>query len=160
MRAALGALALLLAVPPAAAGEKSKTGCTIQVGKDDQAAQGADLTVEAGRRVHHAVALHGNVILRKGADVDEVAALGGSVTLEAGAVARKALAVGGDVRVRKGARVDGDAVAFGGRVVVEPGAEVRGEHTDLDISLDGKRLGQVIREEIEARGHCTVEREL
>ena len=78
MRAALGAIALLLATPPAAAGEKSKADCTIQVKKGDLAAEGRDLAVEAGSRVSHAVAVRGNVVLRKGADVDEAAALGGS----------------------------------------------------------------------------------
>lgn len=159
MRAALGALALLLVASPVTAEEGSRAHCRITVGKDDLASQGEDLAVEAGRKVGSAVALHGSVVLRKGAHVDEVAAVGGSVTLEAGAVARKAVAIGGDVRVMRGARVDGDAAAIGGKVVVEPGGEVKGERSAIDLTFDGKSLGRVILEEAEARGACTVEKE-
>lgn len=159
MRAALGALALLLVASPAAAGEKHRADCRITVGKEDLASQGEDLVVEAGRKAGHAVALHGSVVLRKGADVDEVAAVGGTVTLEAGAVARKAVAIGGDVHVMKGARVDGDVAALGGKVVVEPGGEVKGERTAIDLTVGGKSLGREIAEEVKARGLCTLEEE-
>jgi NDP-sugar pyrophosphorylase family protein len=135
MRIAAAALSMLLAAPALAGDDDARTRCVVKVGRDELAAEGKDLLVRPGPRWKSAVAVRGNVVVQKGARVDEVAAVGGSVTLE-----------------------EGDAAAIGGKLRIEEGGAVKGEKSSVDVSLNGMELGQKIRDGVVA-GNCTVERE-
>jgi hypothetical protein len=60
-----------------------------------------------------------------------------------------AVAFGGDVVLKKGAVVQGDAVSFGGSVVREPGSDVQGE----SVSMGGTGIGSAV-----ARGMVKTQR--
>jgi NDP-sugar pyrophosphorylase family protein len=139
------ALALTLAVPALAADEapkKAKVICATNTRDGSRVVQGTDLVIEPGEKVKDAVAVEGNVIIRKGAVVDEDAvAIRGRVIVEAGALVKgDALSVGGEVRVHGGARVDGDAVALGGKLQVDKEEDVSGDKVNLSFTLGGKDM--------------------
>lgn len=136
------AITALLAVPALAedsGDKKPHYNCHVSKEKGDRMVQGKDLVVEAGEKVHDAVALDGNVIIHKGARVHSVVALQGSVTIEPGArVDDDVVALGGDVRVGQEAHVEGDAVALGGQLQVQDSAQVDGDRVSLSLAFGGK----------------------
>lgn len=88
-----------------------------------------DVTVKPGERLRDVVAIRGNVKVGAGAEARDVVAVLGSVELEPGATVREAVAVGGDVSAGPGAIVEHDAVSVGGRLRIDPNAEVGGQQT-------------------------------
>jgi hypothetical protein len=67
-----------------------------------------------------------------GETVDEVVSFGEDVEV-AGHVTGDAVSFGGNVIVRSTGRIDGDAVAFGGAVSLEPGGVVAGDHVAMGM---------------------------
>jgi hypothetical protein len=106
------------------------------------------VVVEPGQTARDVSAVRGNVTLRPGAEAREVVAVLGSVTLEAGASARQVVAIAGDVHVGPGASVEQDAVAIGGRVLVDPAGDVGGQKVTVGIGS----LGDVFKS-LGLRGH-------
>jgi NDP-sugar pyrophosphorylase family protein len=137
-------LSCALAVPALAA-EPAKTvpkRICVNVKDGSKAVQGTNLVVEPGEKIKDAVAVDGDVIVKKGAVVDnDVAAVRGRVVLEPGArVKGDVVAIGGEVRVPSGARVDGNAVALGGKLSVDKKEDVGGDRTDFSLVLNGEDL--------------------
>jgi hypothetical protein len=114
----------------------------------DRESVGGDVVIEPGQTARDVSAVHGSVTLRPGAEAREVVAVLGSVTLEAGSSARQVVAIAGDVHVGPGASVEQDAVAIGGRVLVDPAGDVGGQK--VTVGLAG--LGDVFKS-IGLRGH-------
>ncbi len=116
--------------------------------RSDRESVGGDVVVEPGEAARDVTAVRGSVTLRPGAEAREVVAVLGSVTLEAGASARQVVAIAGDVHVGPGASVEKDAVAIGGRVLIDPAGDVAGQK--VTVGIPG--LGEVIRS-VGLRGH-------
>lgn len=139
---AAAALTALLALPALAedSGDpKPHYNCHVSKEKGDRLVQGKELVVEAGEKVHDAVAVDGDVIIHKGARVHDVVALQGRVTIEPGArVDGDVVALGGDVRVGQEAHVKGDAVSLGGQLQVQESAQVDGDRVSLSLAFGGK----------------------
>ncbi|MFP2897756.1 hypothetical protein [Corallococcus sp. 4LFB] len=137
-------LACSLAVPALAAEPAKKPAKTICVNVKDgsKAVQGTNLVIEPGEKVKDAVAVDGDVIVKKGAVVDnDVAAIRGRVILEPGAkVKGDVVSVGGEVRVPAGARVDGSATALGGKLQLDRKEDVGGETVDFSLVFNGDDL--------------------
>ena len=156
------ALALTLSAPVLAADEapkKPKVVCATNTKDGSRVVQGTDLVIEPGEKVKDAVAVDGNVIVRKGAVVDEDAvAIRGRVIIEAGAqVKGDALSVGGEVRVQGGAHVDGDAVALGGRLNVDKQDDVSGDKVSLSFEFGGKDMIRgIIEDALEEDARCHI----
>jgi hypothetical protein len=70
--------------------------------------------------------------VKAGEVLDEVVSFGDDVEV-AGHVTGDAVSFGGNVIVRSTGRVDGDAVSFGGMIEVEPHGIVNGDHVTLAI---------------------------
>jgi UDP-3-O-[3-hydroxymyristoyl] glucosamine N-acyltransferase len=141
------ALAALMAVPAFAddsEARKSSTPrvvCAVQSKDGSRAVQGTDLVLEAGEKTKDAVAIEGNVIVRKGAAVEDVVAIRGKVIIEAGAeVTGKVVSIGGGIRLRKNAHVNGDLVALGGTLQLDDGATVGGEKVNFNMAFNGEEL--------------------
>ena len=142
--------ALLLACSlalPALAAEPAKTPrpvkrICVNVKDGSRSVQGTDLVIEPGEKVKDAVAVDGDVIVKKGAVVsNDVVAIRGRVILEAGArVKGDAVSMGGEVRVPTGARVDGDAMALGGKLKLDRQEDVGGERVNFSLELNGDDL--------------------
>jgi hypothetical protein len=62
-----------------------------------------------------------------------VVAVLGNVRLEGGATARQVVAVGGSVEIAAGATVENDVISIGGRVNVDPEADVGGSRRSITI---------------------------
>jgi hypothetical protein len=62
--------------------------------------------------------------------VDEAVVLGGSLRVK-GKVDGDAVAIGGSITLEPGSVVEGDAVAVGGKIKVESGATLRGDRTSI-----------------------------
>lgn len=107
----------------------------------DHESVGGDVVIEPGQAARDVTAVRGNVTLRPGAEAREVVAVLGSVTLEAGSSARQVVAIAGDVHVGAGASVEKDAVAIGGRVLVDAAGDVGGQK--VTIGLPG--AGQILK---------------
>jgi len=75
-----------------------------------------------------------------GETVDEVVSFGEDVEV-AGHVTGDAVSFGGDVLVRSTGRVDGDAVAFGGSVELEPNGVVAGDRVTMGMPSVSLGLG-------------------
>jgi hypothetical protein len=131
----------LLATPTSFHGT---THCNIEKEKGDVVSQDHDLVIEPGQSVHNAVAVNGNVLVKKGAHVSKsVLAIQGSVTLEPGAVVDEdVLALGGDVHALGNARIGKDAVALGGILDLSKSAHVEGSHVNLSLNLNGTDVAQ------------------
>lgn len=141
-------LACSLAVPalaadPAKAPAKAhaKTVC-VNVKDGSKAVQGTNLVIEPGEKIKDAVAVDGDVIVKKGAVVDEDAvAIRGRVILEPGAkVKGDVVTIGGEVRVPAGAHVDGSATALGGKLILDKKEDVGGEQNSLSLVFNGDDL--------------------
>ncbi|NBD11017.1 polymer-forming cytoskeletal protein [Corallococcus sp. Z5C101001] len=137
-------LACSLAVPALAA-EPAKAPAhriCINVKDGSKAVQGTNLVIEPGEKIKDAVAVDGDVIVKKGAVVDnDVAAVRGRVILEPGArVKGDVVSIGGEVRVPAGARVDGDVVALGGKLKLDKKEDVGGEQVNFSLVLNGEDL--------------------
>ncbi|RKG91807.1 polymer-forming cytoskeletal protein [Corallococcus terminator] len=157
-------LACSLAVPALAA-EPAKPArapvkrVCVNVKDGSKAVQGTDLIIEPGEKIKDAVAVDGDVIVKKGAVVDnDVAAVRGRVILEAGArVKGDVVSLGGEVRVPAGARVDGNAVALGGKLKVDKQEDVGGEKVNFSMELNGEDLvKQVIGKALDEDQKCHI----
>lgn len=130
-------------------------GADSDAGRDRQST-GSDLTVNPGERVRDVNVVRGNLLLRAGSEARDVSAVSGNVRLEPGARARdvvailkgvkldggaqvrQAVAVFGDVEVGPGASVERDVISIGGRVRVDPQADVGGATRSIALpSLPG-----------------------
>jgi UDP-3-O-[3-hydroxymyristoyl] glucosamine N-acyltransferase len=146
------ALAVLLAAPPAHAGE-----CKVEVGPRDRVARGESLVIRSGERVENAIALHGDLTIEGGAVVEKAVAVGGTVTLRTGSrVKEDAVALGGDVIVETGARIGKDAVSLGGQVIEAKGAKVDGSVVGLAIQGGKSSLARKILEGITSLDDCNI----
>jgi len=117
----------------------------------DRQSTGSDLTIAPGDRVRDVNVVRGNLVLSGGALARDVAvvqgkvelkggalardvvAVLGSVHLDGGANARQVVAVGGDVDVAAGASIENDVISIGGRVNVDPEAEVGGSKRSISF---------------------------
>jgi hypothetical protein len=106
----------------------------------DREAVGGDVVVEPGQAARDVTAVRGSVTLRPGAEAREVVAVLGSVDLEAGSSARQVVAIAGDVHVGPGASVEQDAVAIGGRVLIDPAGDVGGQKVTVGVPALGDLL--------------------
>ena len=88
-----------------------------------------DLQVPAGTVVHGAAIAVGGTAYVDGTVEGDAIALGGNVNVS-GHVTGSVRADGGSVILHSTARVDGEAAAFGGTVVREPGATVGGRRSE------------------------------
>ncbi len=95
----------------------TKSDCTVKREKDDKVSKNADLVIQAGEKVHDAIAIDGNLTLKAGAHVHDAIAFGGTLTVEDGAV------------------VEGSVVVFGGKAKVSPRAVLKGSRLELGDSL-------------------------
>jgi hypothetical protein len=116
--------------------------------RSDRESVGGDVVIEPGQAARDVSAVRGSVTLRPGAEAREVVAVLGSVTLEAGSSARQVVAIAGDVHVGPGASVEQDAVAIGGRVLVDPAGDVGGQKVTVGVA----GLNEVIKS-FALRGH-------
>jgi UDP-3-O-[3-hydroxymyristoyl] glucosamine N-acyltransferase len=131
--------------PKPAAQESSspKVQCSLHAKDGSRAVQGTNLTINAGEKTKDAVAVDGDVLIRKGAVVEDVVAIHGKITIEEGAeVKGDAVALGGELRLQKNARVDGDAVALGGSMQLAEGASVGGDKVSFSLSINGDDLAK------------------
>ena len=146
----------LLAVLLASTAALAEDDCKVEVGPNDVVKQHGDVVIEAGQIAEDVVALEGSVLIKAGAKVKSAVSFGGTVTVERDAVVKTALSMGGSVKVASDAQV-GSVVEIGGK-----GLKVRGnDGKDLDLNLtwDGKSLGQRIADEALAKvKHCKVAR--
>jgi hypothetical protein len=154
---ALAALSLVVA-PAARAEDDGKLDCTLSEGKDDRLVQDKDLVLEPGDKVKQAVALRGNVRVKRGAQVEDVVAINGSVTLEPGAsVEGDAVAVGGKVHAREGSEIKGDAIALGGKLRLDKKAKVGGGRVSMQIDVNGSDIVQSFLDKVfEGRQKCRI----
>jgi NDP-sugar pyrophosphorylase family protein len=149
---AVAVVAVLLAAAPALAVE-----CKVEVGPRDRVSRGEPLVIRAGERVDNAIAMHGDLVLERGAVVEKAVAIGGTVTVRSGAsVVQDAVAISGDVVVEADARVGNDAVSLGGQVREEKGARVEGSVVGLAIQGGKSSLARQILKGISSLDGCTV----
>ncbi|HWQ91769.1 MAG TPA: RDD family protein [Clostridia bacterium] len=113
-----------------------KRGAVISIGKN--------IELDAEDTADAVIAIGGSVTIR-GKVNDAVVAIAGDVDVE-GEVWDTAVAVLGDVRVKKPATVYQDAVAVGGKVVLEEGARIGGDTQELDFGMIGLATPQWLKE--------------
>ncbi len=116
--------------------------------RHDRESVGGDVVIEPGQTARDVTAVRGSVTLRPGAEGREVVAVLGDVNLEAGSSARQVVAIAGDVHVGPGAWVERDAVAIGGRVLIDPAGDVGGQKVTIGVGA----IGDAIRS-MSLRGH-------
>jgi acyl-[acyl carrier protein]--UDP-N-acetylglucosamine O-acyltransferase len=100
------------------------------------------VVVGAGQSVDTAMALDGNVIVRKGAKVKSAVAVNGNVVIEARSkVTGTAAAFGGKIQLAPDAKIEGSRLelANGLRVTAENGKQV-----DLKLSISGESLSDLL----------------
>jgi NDP-sugar pyrophosphorylase family protein len=124
--------------PKEASADKVKVRCAIHSKEGSRAVQGTNLILNSGEKAKDAVAVDGDVVIRKGAVVGDVVAIRGKITIEEGAVVNgDAVALGGELHLQKKARVEGDAVALGGTLQMDEGASVGGDKVNFSFSFNG-----------------------
>jgi UDP-3-O-[3-hydroxymyristoyl] glucosamine N-acyltransferase len=153
--------AFLLALAPAAHAKDKQLDCTFTEGKDDRIVQDKDLIIEPGEKVAQAVAVRGNVRVKKGAQVKDAVAINGSVILEPGAsVQGDVVAVGGKVHAQAGAEIKGDAVALGGKLRADERVKIGGSRVSLQMDLDGNDMVQSLLSKVfQGRQKCRIVKE-
>jgi hypothetical protein len=92
-----------------------------------------NLTLKHGAVSRDVSVVQGNAVVEGGALARDVVAVIGKVKLEGGATARQVVSVGGDVEIAAGATVENDVISIGGRVKVDPDAEVGGKRTSITL---------------------------
>jgi len=92
-----------------------------------------DLVLSGGALARDVSVVQGKVELKGGALARDVVAVLGSVHLDGGASARQVVAVGGNVDVAAGANIESDVISIGGRVNVDPEAEVGGSKRSISF---------------------------
>jgi len=116
--------------------------CIVTMGPHDRVGRGKTVVVEASDSVEDALALDGDVVLRRGARVKSAIAVNGNVVLEPGAkVTGTAASFGGRIRVAEGAKVAGS------RLQLSDGFQLRGENgkdLNLALSVGGKDVSNLI----------------
>ncbi|MBN2526376.1 MAG: hypothetical protein JXR76_08280 [Deltaproteobacteria bacterium] len=96
---------------------------------------GAPIVIAANETVSEAVSI-GDSVTIEGRVNREAVAVGGNVLVKKGAyVGRSVTAVGGDVLVEDGATVNGEVVAVGGKVTVEDGATIKGDRVSINVPI-------------------------
>ncbi|WP_224363265.1 polymer-forming cytoskeletal protein [Hyalangium versicolor] len=149
------------ASPPKEAKDKKtpppRVQCSIHSKDGSRAVQGVNLVVNAGEKTRDAVAVDGDVLIRKGAVVEDVVAIHGKITIEEGAkVKGDAVALGGEVRLQKKARVEGDVVALGGSLQMDESASVGGDKVSFSLSFNGDELAQSFLEKALKNSDCQI----
>jgi NDP-sugar pyrophosphorylase family protein len=157
------ALASLLTLP-ALAGDTGKQQapasspkihCDVHTKDGSRAVQGSNLTLNAGEKAKSAVAIDGDVLIRKGASVGDVVAVHGKVTIEEGAeVKGDVVALGGELHLQKKAHVAGDAVALGGTLQMDEGASVGGDKVNFSLNINGEDIAQTFLRKALANSNC------
>lgn len=157
------ALTTLLALPALAedsgkaAAPAPKVRCEVHSKDGSRAVQGQDLILNSGEKAKDAVAVDGNVVVRKGAVVGDVVAIRGRVTIEEGAVVKgDAVALGGELHLHKNARVKGDAVALGGTLQLDEGASVDGDRVNFSLGFNGEDLAQSFLKKALENSDCSI----
>lgn len=139
------ALALVLSSYPVLAADE----CHVEAGPNDVVKKTGDVVITEGQVVEDAIALDGKVIVKKGATVKNAVSFHGDVQIEDGAtVTKSALTIGGSVKVAKGATVKSTIE------ISDRGLRLRGEDgkdVDVNLSFNGKSLGQTIADEALAK---------
>jgi NDP-sugar pyrophosphorylase family protein len=136
---------------------KTKVRCAVISKEGSRAVQGQDLILNAGDKAKDAVAVDGNVVVRKGAVVDDVIAIRGKVIIEEGAeVQGDVVAAGGDLQLRKNARVHGDAVALGGLLQVAEGASIGGDKVTFSLNINGEDLAKSFLQKALENSDCHI----
>jgi NDP-sugar pyrophosphorylase family protein len=134
-----------------------KVRCAVHSKDGSRAVQGQDLILNAGDKTKDAVAVDGNVVVRKGAVVDDVIAIRGKVIIEEGAeVTGDVVAAGGDLQLKKNARVQGDAVALGGLLQVAEGASVGGDKVTFSLNINGEDLAKSFLQKALENSDCHI----
>jgi|GEM_PF-375055 len=123
--------------------------CDLTVGPHDRLAREGDLVVHPGEAVEDAIALHGDVVVLRGARVGgDAVALDGSIRLEDGAeVVQSAVAFGGGVHLGKGSRVQGSTVSVRKDGTVDLVGD-SGDGLTLSFSGDPDGLGKKVVDQI------------
>lgn len=157
------ALALVPFAQPAFSAEptpssKARVECTIEQGSNDFVSIGKSAVIEAGAPLQKIVVIDGSVTVKKGARVKSILVSNGSATIE------------------EGAQVDGSVITIGGKssiarktdvkesvITLDDGLKVVGDKGDglsLNLTIDGKSLGEKIVDEVvkELRGCRIVKR--
>lgn len=134
-----------------------KVRCAVHSKDGSRAVQGQDLILNAGDKAKDAVAVDGNVVVRKGAVVDDVIAIRGKVIIEEGAeVKGDVVAAGGDLQLKKNARVQGDAVALGGLLQVAEGASIGGDKVTFSLNINGEDLAKSFLQKALENSDCHI----
>lgn len=152
------AAALLLAVAsvpiPAHSGEdggtsglKVKIDCEMAPSPNDRLSEKGDLIIPAGAIVEDAIAIEGDVIIKKGARLSGNAiALGGSVIAEPGAhIGESAISVGGKLQISSAATIKGTRIALSDSIQLK---SEDGDDFQLSLNIDGDNLGHKLVNEI------------
>jgi len=92
-----------------------------------------NLDVQRGAIARDVSVVQGNATIQSGAAAREVVTVLGNVRIEGGATAKRVVAVGGNVEVAAGASVEEDVISIGGRVNIDPEAEVGGTRTSFAV---------------------------
>jgi hypothetical protein len=123
--------------------------CDLTVGPHDRMAREGDLVIHPGEVVEDAIALHGDVVVLRGARVrGDAVALDGSVRLEEGAeVVKSAVAFGGGVHAGKGSRIQGSTVSIRKDGTVDLVGD-SGDGLTLTFSGDPGGLGKKVVDQI------------
>ncbi|WP_240486610.1 polymer-forming cytoskeletal protein [Hyalangium minutum] len=134
-----------------------KVRCEVHSKNGSRAVQGQDLILNSGEQAKDAVAVDGNVVIRKGAVVGDVVAIRGRVIIEEGAVVKgDAVALGGELHLRKNARVKGDAMALGGTLQLDEGASVDGDRVNFSLGFNGEDLAQSFLKKALENSDCSI----
>jgi hypothetical protein len=143
------ALALVPFAQPAFAAEpkaKNNIECTIEQGSQDLVTIGRDAIIEPGGVAQKVVVIDGNLLVKKGARAKSVLVSNGNVTVEAGAtVDGSVITIGGKSTVARKSDVKESVVTLG------DGLEIVGDKGDalsLNITIEGKSLGEKIVDEV------------
>jgi UDP-3-O-[3-hydroxymyristoyl] glucosamine N-acyltransferase len=135
----------------------TKVRCAVHSKDGSRAVQGQDLILKAGDNAKDAVAVDGNVLIRKGAVVDDAIAIRGKVIIEEGAVVKgDVVAVGGDLHLQKNAKVEGDAVALGGSLQLAEGASIGGDKVTFSLNVNGEDLARSFIQKALENSDCQI----
>jgi hypothetical protein len=117
--------------------DRQSTGSDVVVASGEQVrdvnAVRGSVRVQGGGRTRDVSAVSGSVELDSGASSRDVVAVLGSVRLQGGARARQVVAVGGSVELGPGASVENDVIAIGGRLTIDPEAQVGGSRQSISV---------------------------
>ncbi|WP_224240792.1 bactofilin family protein [Hyalangium gracile] len=142
---------------PARNSASPRVQCSVHSKDGSRAVQGTNLVINAGEKTRDAVAVDGDVLIRKGAVVEDVVSIHGRITIEEGArVKGDVVALGGELRLQKNARVEGDAVALGGTLQLGEGATVGGDQVSFSLNINGDDLAKSFLKKALENSDCQI----